>query len=130
VLVAQTFVPNPENKPEINHKNGNKQDNYYKNLEWCTHLENMRHSFRNGLGSFKEMNNYNTHQRPKTVSQYSLSGDFITSYINCKEASRRTGICARDIHLVASKTEYKPGLVRKQAGHFRWVFTEEANVNY
>jgi DNA polymerase III alpha subunit len=48
-LVAQAFIPNPLNKPEINHLDGNKQNNYIKNLTWVTKSENVRHSHRIGL---------------------------------------------------------------------------------
>ena len=48
-LVAKAFVPNPENKPEINHKNGVKSDNFYLNLEWMTSSENKLHAYHNGL---------------------------------------------------------------------------------
>ena len=46
-IIAQTFIPNPENKPEVNHKNLNKDDNQVKNLEWATRKENCHHAWEN-----------------------------------------------------------------------------------
>lgn len=48
-LVAEAFIPNPDRKKEVNHKNGRKTDNNAVNLEWSTKSENMRHAYQNGL---------------------------------------------------------------------------------
>lgn len=52
-LVAETFIPNPDGKPEVNHKDGNRAHNSVDNLEWVTSSENSLHAYRTGLAKSK-----------------------------------------------------------------------------
>lgn len=63
-LVAEAFIPNPDNLPEVNHKNGNKADNTINNLEWVTNQQNIDHAWKTGLSK-------RTIQSHKTISSKS-----------------------------------------------------------
>lgn len=121
-LVAEHFLPNKELKKYVNHKDMNKQNNNYLNLEWVTSRENVMHAILNKPSIISAMNHYNTDIRPKKIIQKTLNGDYIAEFKNAKDASDFTGVCSRNILQVASKDEYIKGHIRKQAGGYIWEY--------
>ena len=71
-LVAEKYVPNPNNLPQVNHIDGNKLNNNIDNLEWCTNSENTQHGYDNHLYKFKS--------RCHAVNVYTKQGDFLKQY--------------------------------------------------
>lgn len=79
-LVAIHFIPNPENKPEVNHLKG-KNDNRVKSIEWSTKKENMKHSISNGLHKSGE-------KHPKSV----LKKEQVLCILNSKMSERKLSV--------------------------------------
>lgn len=73
-LLALAFIPNPENKPQINHKDGNKLNLKLSNLEWNTSSENTQHAYNNGLTRLKTGANS---PNAIPIDQYTKDGEFI-----------------------------------------------------
>lgn len=91
-LIAKAFIPNPENKPYINHINGIKNDNRIENLEWCTPSENTNHAIKVLKRNFGASNAGIESKLRKPVYQLDLDGRIVNKFNSIKEASTKTGI--------------------------------------
>ena len=111
-IVAETFIPNPENKPFINHKDENCFNNSVENLMWCTQKENMN------WGTINERMSKNSKSKRK-VNQYDMDGNYIktwdcmTDFFKSKNMPFKTGII-----------ECCKGNIKSSMG-YKWKYADE-----
>ena len=115
-LVAEAFIPNPNNLPEIDHINTDRTDNRVENLRWCTRKGNMNNPItRTKLSNSKLYHTYNM----KAIIQTSKDGTFIQEYKCTREAERATNIDHSSINKCCKG-------IYKTAGGFIWKYKEVA----
>ena len=118
-LVAEAYIPNPKNKPQVNHIDGNKKNNHKSNLEWVSNSENIKHAYKLGiknppraqLGRFGKL-----HHLSKTIHQYS-DNVLINVFESTREVERLTGFKQSVVSKCAR------GLIKKAYG-FKWCYSK------
>lgn len=101
-LVAEAFIPNPDNLPFVNHKDEDKKNNHIENLEWCTGKQNRRYSLDTG------------------VVQLTMDGEFVQEFETITDAGAKYGIPISHIQdCCANKKHYK------SYQGYQWVYKKE-----
>jgi hypothetical protein len=107
-LVGEIFLPNPENKPQINHIDGNKLNNHISNLEWCTSSHNNKHAYQIGLKKpidtkgQKNGNSKLTQQQVLEIRELYSSGNY-----SQKELSKKFQVGTVQIHRIVNNKLWK-----------------------
>ena len=119
-LVAEAFIPNNNNYPVVNHKDGNKSNPDVNNLEWVTVSENALHAYRTGLSKVSDrckdtVRKIAASNGAKTTCKpvIQVNGEILTTYKSVREAERITGILRCSIMRAIKNPSYS-------AGGFKW----------
>lgn len=118
-LIAEAFIPNPENKPTVNHKDGNKLNNNITNLEWATFSENNKHAIGIGLRQSPWTGKFGVnHPQSKPVIQMNKDGNVLNRFVSAREAQEKTGVSYKHISSCCLGK-------RKSTGGYCWKFQSD-----
>lgn len=119
-LVALAFISNPNNQPQVNHKNGVKNDNRVGNLEWCTASQNSNHAYSSNLRfspSYWKDKSGSEHNLSKPVVMMTQQDETVRMFGSSYEAERETQIANQNISKCLKGK-------RKTAGGYKWKYHE------
>lgn len=111
-LVAQTFIPNPDNKPCVDHIDTNFLNNKAENLRWCTQKENVNNPL--SIEKIKGKNNY----KAKPILQFTLNGEFVRRWDCIMDASRELGCSYGNISSCCRGS-------RNKSYGYKWGYVED-----
>lgn len=123
-LVAETFIPNPDNLPQVDHINNNRMDNRVANLRWTTAKQNRNNPL-TVIEHHKAMFRLRKNEHCRRVIKMSMSGEVLDIYQSVRDAARITGIDRANIRAAAlgkKKWVRNHWATVRSAGGFRWKF--------
>lgn len=116
-IVANAFIPNPENKPQVNHINGDKSDNKVVNLEWCDAIYNMRHARKLGLFTPEGENNPSSKLTAKEVEEIRKEYTRGTKEFGLCALEKKYGVSNVMVSKIVREKNWKNGFSKERSIH-------------
>ena len=105
-LVALMFIPNPDNKPEVNHKDGIKKNNYVWNLEWMTSRENIRHAYEHNLRKIRRGEEIGDNKFTEKMV-HKVCKLLVKNKLTIKQISEKTGVSYNMVRHIKNHKSWK-----------------------